>query len=71
MRKCVTRGISGSLLTYVDSMVLGPIYTKRQRQRCDDPCNSILIENNRVALEWVYNHFQATPLFSMRTESQT
>ena len=28
---------------------LGPVYTKHQRQRCDDACDSFLIENSRVA----------------------
>ena len=28
---------------------LGPIYTKRQRQLCDDACDSILIEISGVA----------------------
>ena len=28
---------------------LGSIYTKRQRQRCDDASNTVLIENNEVA----------------------
>ena len=38
---------------------LGPIYTKRQRQRCDDACDSVLIENNSVAPEWVCNPFSS------------
>ena len=52
------------------SHLLGPIYTKRQRQRCYDTCNSVLNENNRVLQNGFATHFQATPLFSMRTESQ-
>ena len=27
---------------------LGPVYTKCQRQRCDDACESVLIENKGV-----------------------
>ena len=38
---------------------LGPIYTKRQRERCDDACDSVLVENNRVASEWVWNPFSS------------
>ena len=38
---------------------LGPIYTKRQRQRCDDACDFVLIENNIVAPEWVCNPFSS------------
>ena len=38
---------------------VGPIYTKRQRQRCDDACDSVLTENNRVAPEWVCNLFSS------------
>ena len=25
-----------------------PFYTKRQRQRCNDPCDTVLIDHNRV-----------------------
>ena len=32
---------------------LGSVYTERQRQRCDDPCNIALIEINGVAPNWV------------------
>ena len=38
-------------------------------ERCDDACDSVLIENNGVGPEWVATHFQGTPLFSMRPES--
>ena len=38
---------------------LGPIYNKRQRQRCDDACDSVLIKNNRVTPEWVCNPFSS------------
>ena len=38
---------------------LGPVYTKRQRQRCDDACDSVLIENNGVTPEWVCNPFSS------------
>ena len=36
-----------------------PIYTKRPHQRCDDACDSVLIEINRVAPEWVCNPFSS------------
>ena len=41
--------IYGSL--YFVNMVapLGPVYTKRKRQRCDDAWDSVLTENSRVA----------------------
>ena len=38
---------------------LGPIYTKRQRQRSDDTYDSVLIENNGVAPEWGCNPFSS------------
>ena len=38
---------------------LGPIYTKRQGQRCDDAFDSVLIENNRVAPDWSCNPFSS------------
>ena len=34
-------------------------YTKRQRQRFDDACDSVLIENNGVTPESVCNPFQS------------
>ena len=40
---------------------LWPVYTKRQRERCD---NSAMTLQNGFA-----THFQASPLISMRTES--
>ena len=36
---------------------LGPVYTKRQRQCCNDACDSVLIENSGVACKWVVNPF--------------
>ena len=36
---------------------LEPVYTKCQRQRCDYACDSVLIENSRVAWKWVANPF--------------
>ena len=38
---------------------LGPVYTKHQRQLCDDASVTVLIENNGVAGKWV-----ATPFWS-------
>ena len=37
----------------------GRVYTKRQRQHCDDDCDSVLIENNGVTPEWVCNPFSS------------
>ena len=45
------------------TFVLGPVYTKRQRQRCDDTCDSVLIETMESLQIGVTTHFQATPLF--------
>ena len=36
---------------------LGRVYSKRQRQICDDACDSVLIENSGVASKWVANLF--------------
>ena len=49
---------------------LGCVYTKRQRQTCDDACDSVLIENSGVASKWIrlQTDSRVTPLFSMRTE---
>ena len=38
---------------------LGPICTKRQRQGCNDACNSVLIKNNGVTPEWDCNLFSS------------
>ena len=38
---------------------LGSVYTKRQRQCCDDACDSVLTENNGVAPEWSCNPFSS------------
>ena len=43
------------------AQMLGPVYTKHQRQCCD---NSAMTRQNGFA-----THFQASPLISMRTES--
>ena len=49
---------------------LGPIYTKRQRQGCDD---AFAIPFSLKTMESLQNgvatYFQVTPLISMRTES--
>ena len=54
--------------------VLGPIYTKRQRQRCDNSAMTLAILFSLKTVELLENglqtHSRATPLFSMRTESQ-
>ena len=36
-----------------EGVVLGPVYTKRQRQLCNDASNSVPIENNGVTWKWV------------------
>ena len=36
---------------------LGHVYARRRRQRCYDACDSVLIENNGVDREWVWNPF--------------
>ena len=38
-------------------LVLGSVYTKRQCQHSDDPCDSVLIENSGVPWKWVANSF--------------
>ena len=44
---------------------LGPVYTKRQLQLCDDGSDSAPIENNGVAPGWGCNpFFQVTPIVS-------
>ena len=52
--------------------VLGPIYTKRQRQRCDNSAMTLAILFSLKTEELLENglqtHSRATPLFSMRTE---
>ena len=52
-------------------MIQGPIYTKRQRQRCD---NSVMTLTTLFSLKtmeslqnWVATHFRMTLLFLMRT----
>ena len=39
--------------------ILGTIYTKYQRQCCDDANDTVLIENNGVAPEWSCNPFSS------------
>ena len=40
------------------------------RQLYHDAWDSVLIENNTVTPDGIATHYQVTPLFSMRTESQ-
>ena len=51
--------------------VLGPIYTKCQRQCCDNSAKMLVIRFSLKTMESLPNgiaiHFWATPLFSMRT----
>ena len=54
--------------------VLGPVYTKRQRQLCDNSAMTLAILFSLKTMESLENRLKtqsgATPLFSMRTESQ-
>ena len=54
---------------------LGPVYTKLQHQRCDDACDTVLIEingNKSVSLQnGIATNFGVTQLMSIRTTSQT
>ena len=54
--------------------VLGPAYTKRQSQRYDNAAMTLAILFSLKLVESLENRLQphsgATPLFSMRTESQ-
>ena len=45
----VSRSVSYRVRGALPRWPLGPVYTKRQRQLCDDASNSIFIENNIVA----------------------
>ena len=53
---------------------LGPIYTKRQRQCCDNSAMTLPIPFSLKSVESLENRLQphsgATPLISMRMESQ-
>ena len=53
---------------------LGPVYTKRQRQGCDNSVMTLAILFSLKSVESLENRLQphsgATPLFLMRTESQ-
>ena len=53
---------------------LGPVYTKRQRQRCDNSAMTLAILFSLKSVESLENRLQphsgVTPFFSMRTESQ-
>ena len=55
------------------SLVSGPVYTKRQRQRCDNSVMMLVILFSLKSVESLENRLQprsgATSLFSMRTES--
>ena len=47
---------------------LGPVYTKRQRPRCDNASTSVLIESNGIAPEWGCNPFSSDPIVFNWTE---
>ena len=55
-----------------NTVPLGSIYTKRQRQCCDNAAMMLAILFSLKTMESLQNgvatHFQATPLFSMRIE---
>ena len=78
--------IKGEILVFVTSIFiqnkrntsndayLGPIYTKHQRQYCDNSGMMLAVLFSLKTMELLQNgvatYFQATPLISMRTESQ-
>ena len=73
----VTNGFYGKkwwCLYLMQMQTLGPIYTKHPRQRCDNCAMTLAILFLLKTLESLQNgvatYFQATPLFSMRTELQ-
>ena len=53
--------MKGCLTHFCDSYsmyhTLGPVFTERQRQCCDDTSDTSLIEYNGVAPEWGCNPF--------------
>ena len=55
----------------VDDEILGPVYTKRQCQGCDNSVMTLAILFLLKTMEslqiGIAIHFQATPLLSMRT----
>ena len=60
------------MLTLAVNRPLEPVYTKRQRQRCDNSVMTLAILFSLKTMEsseiGVATYFLATPLFSMRTE---
>ena len=54
-----SRWVFAFAFAFASASALGPVYTKRQRQHCNDACDSVFIENNRVAPEWVRNPFSS------------
>ena len=53
--------VSYKKIFYGNFEPLEPVYTKRQRQRCDE--SAMTLQNGFAT------HFQVSPLISMRTES--
>ena len=47
----------------VHSVILEPVYTKRQRQRHDEACGTALIEKNGVFPKWVATLFWSDSYF--------
>ena len=66
---CLEFNVSVHMVRLRQRHYIGIVYTKRQRQRCD---NSAMILAILFSLKTVQNgvatNFQVTPLFSMRTE---
>ena len=66
--------VNASIDASKDPIELGPVYTKHQRQRCDNSAMTLAILLSLKSVESLENRLQthsgATPLFSMRTELQ-
>ena len=62
------------VFTKFPKSVLGPVYTKRQHQRCDNSAMTLAILFSLKSVEMLENRLQPQPggtlLFSMRTGSQ-
>ena len=69
-----TQSTEKKILKYCSSTALRPIYTKRQRQCCDNSAMMLAIPFSLKTMESLQNgvatYFQATPLTSMRTKLQ-
>ena len=58
-------------MCYYSLNLLGPVYTKHQSQRCENPVMTLVILFSWETVESLQNgvetHFLVTPLYSMRT----